>query len=193
MKSIKHTMASQRDTRATISTAELMRQFPINLGQDITLYYGDYNIAINYHPSRQGTTYYAESPFPVNMPKPTVGMPIYFNVIPWDPGYKFKDTYLFRNEFQPIREWAQQRGLYDKGDLKTQVVKLQEEVGELSKAILQQDDPEINDAIGDCVIVLTNLARLNNTRIEKCINDAYEVIVDRKGKMINGTFIKQNG
>ena len=41
------------------------------------------------------------------------------------------------NEFQPIRDWAAERGLYDKGDPKTQALKLMEEVGELAETIRQ--------------------------------------------------------
>ena len=92
--------------------------------------------------------------------------------------------------FEDIREWARTRGLYEKGDAKTQYVKLQEEAGELAKALLQNDHDEINDAIGDMVVVLTNLAHLHGTDIETCIEDAYKVIAKRKGKMINGTFVK---
>lgn len=94
------------------------------------------------------------------------------------------------NEFTPIREWAQNRNLYLKGDTKTQVIKLQEEIGELSKSILKNDIDEFQDAIGDCVVVLTNLAHLGGLKIEDCINSAYSVILNRKGKMINGTFVK---
>ena len=92
--------------------------------------------------------------------------------------------------FDKIRAWAKVRGLYDKGNTYVQYVKLQEEAGELAKALLQNDHDEINDAIGDMVVVLTNLAHLHGTEIEYCIEDAYNVISKRKGKMINGTFVK---
>lgn len=94
------------------------------------------------------------------------------------------------NEFEPIREWAKERGIYEKGDPKTQYLKLMEEAGELSKAILNKDKLEIEDAIGDCVVVLTNLATLCNMSIEGCIESAYDEIKNRKGKMENGTFVK---
>ena len=92
--------------------------------------------------------------------------------------------------FDNIRDWAKQRGLYKKGDSKTQYVKLQEEAGELAKALLKNDKPEIKDAIGDIVVVLTNLAHLEKLTIEECIDAAYTEISNRKGKMINGTFVK---
>ena len=94
------------------------------------------------------------------------------------------------NRFDLIRTWADERGLYDKGDTKTQYLKLMEEAGELGRAILKQDEAEFIDAIGDMVVVLTNLARLGDTSIELCIDQAYNVISKRTGKMVNGTFVK---
>ena len=95
------------------------------------------------------------------------------------------------NRFDLIRSWANERGIYDKGNSHTQYVKLMEEAGELAKALLDRDIPEVVDAIGDMVVVLTNLARLENFNIEDCIDSAYNEIANRKGKMINGTFVKQ--
>ena len=92
--------------------------------------------------------------------------------------------------FNKIRTWAETRGLYEKGDPMTQYVKLQEEAGELAKALLKDDQPEVIDAIGDMVVVLTNLAHQRGVYIETCIQSAYEVINKRTGKMINGTFVK---
>jgi NTP pyrophosphatase (non-canonical NTP hydrolase) len=120
--------------------------------------------------------------------------------------------------FDNIRQWAEQKGLYKNGDLKTQALKLFEEAGELAKAILNDDECEIIDAIGDCTVVLTNVAKLASIKyqlkncsdcncesrqdcsikndmeitIENCIGAAYNTIVDRKGKMINGTFVKNS-
>ena len=92
--------------------------------------------------------------------------------------------------FDKIRAWAKTRGLYDKGNTYVQYVKLQEEAGELAKALLQSDHDEVNDAIGDMVVVLTNLAHIKGVSIERCIACAYDVINKRTGKMINGTFVK---
>lgn len=92
--------------------------------------------------------------------------------------------------FNNIRQWAKDKGILDKGDSKTQYIKLQEEAGELAQAILKRDMPEIKDAIGDMVVVLTNLANLEGFTIEECIYSAYGVINSRTGKMENGTFVK---
>ena len=95
------------------------------------------------------------------------------------------------DRFQKIRDWAGERGLYTKGDTKTQFCKLMEEAGELGRAILKNDQEEFVDAIGDMVVVLTNLAHLGGTTIEECIDSAYNEIKNRKGKMVNGTFVKK--
>ena len=92
--------------------------------------------------------------------------------------------------FELIREWANDRGIYDKGDSKTQFAKLIEEAGELAQSLLKNDKPEIKDAIGDMVVVLTNLAHLEGLVIEDCVESAYNVIQSRSGEMINGTFVK---
>lgn len=105
---------------------------------------------------------------------------------------------VLSNEFQSIREWADEKGIFDKSDLKSQTLKVYEEAGELAKAVLNDDIPEIEDAIGDIVVVLTNVAELasikygKSIKIEDCINDVYDIISKRKGKMQNGAFVKQN-
>ena len=65
-----------------------------------------------------------------------------------------------------------------------------EEAGELGRAILKENEGEQIDAIGDMVVVLTNLAELLGLTIEECVESAYEVISKRTGKMKNGTFVK---
>ena len=101
-----------------------------------------------------------------------------------------RHTENIHNRFDLIRTWANERGLYDKGDLRTQYLKLMEEAGELSRSILKNDQDEFVDAIGDMVVVLTNLAELGGTSIEHCVDSAYKVISKRTGSMINGTFVK---
>jgi len=83
------------------------------------------------------------------------------------------------------------RDLYKKGDVKTQFAKLVEEVGELAKGVVDDNDALIKDSIGDIVVVLVNLAYLQGTSIEICQEIAWNDIKDRKGKMVNGTFVKE--
>ena len=93
------------------------------------------------------------------------------------------------NVFDLIRDWAQVRGIYNKGDSKTQYMKLMEEVGELAEALLENDRIETQDAIGDIVVVLTNLAHLQQMKNEDCVASAYDQIKNRKGSRVKGTFV----
>ena len=96
------------------------------------------------------------------------------------------------NVYDLIRQWADERGIYRNGDTKTQFVKLMEEGGELGRAILKNDRDEFIDAIGDMMVVLTNLAALEGLKVEDCVVSAYDVIKSRHGKMVNGTFVKED-
>ena len=96
------------------------------------------------------------------------------------------------NVFSKIRTWANNKGILSSGNTQTQYIKLMEEAGELAEGLLKKDKPEIKDAIGDMIVVLTNLAALEGMDIEDCIQSAYDEIKDRVGVMENGTFVKFN-
>ena len=95
-------------------------------------------------------------------------------------------------EFEQIRSWARERGLYEWGDLKSQTVKLGEEYGELCRGIMKQDKNMVKDAIGDLFVVLVNASHLAGFSAEECMEQAWDEIKDRKGKMDGGTFVKEN-
>ena len=181
---IKHTLASIKDQKATILNSEMKKLIGDYECNDVTLYYHEWNIPIKFHKSRNGKTWYAESKFPNKENLPEIGNPKIYDV------YTHLTKPKQNFDFELIRKWAKERGIYEKGDPKTQLLKLIEEVGELSKAILKNDENEFIDAIGDCVVVLTNLSKLKGYDIEECINSAYKVISKRSGSMINGTFVK---
>jgi NTP pyrophosphatase (non-canonical NTP hydrolase) len=90
-----------------------------------------------------------------------------------------------------IRQWAKDRNLIEGSDIKSQFVKLIEEAGELANSIAKKNDIEFADAIGDMVVVLTIMAAQNGMMIEDCIDAAWQQIRDRKGKMVDGIFIKE--
>lgn len=93
---------------------------------------------------------------------------------------------------EEILEWARSRGILDKGNIIVQTMKLQEEVGELSKAVLFSSQEEISDSIGDIVIVLTSLSYFNGSDIEKDVLSALQEVQKRKGSMKNGNFVKSD-
>ena len=92
--------------------------------------------------------------------------------------------------FDKIRVWALEKGILGGSDSYAQYSKLMEENGELGEALMRRNKEEIVDAIGDMIVVLTSIAHLEGLVVEDCIESAYEVISKRKGKMINGTFVK---
>lgn len=89
-----------------------------------------------------------------------------------------------------ILKWAKDRDLL-KQDPHKQFTKLLEEVGELAKAILTNDKTEQLDAVGDIVVVLTILSNQLGFDIDEAVKVAYKEIKDRKGKTINGVFVKE--
>lgn len=91
---------------------------------------------------------------------------------------------------EKIEQWAKDRQL-NHADSTKQVCKLTEEVGEVARAINKGNLADLEDGIGDCFVVLTILAMQNSLKIEDCIKSAWLEIKDRKGKTINGMFVKE--
>ena len=89
-----------------------------------------------------------------------------------------------------IGQWHRDRNLIDGSTDKDQYMKLIQEAGELSDSLCKGKD--IKDDIGDMMVVLINIMVRNNLTIEECLAVAYEDIKDRKGKMIDGIFVKED-
>lgn len=89
-----------------------------------------------------------------------------------------------------IAQWHRDRNLIDGSTDKDQYMKLIQEAGELSDNICKGRD--ISDDIGDMMVVLINIATRNNLTITECLDAAYNDIKDRKGKMIDGVFVKES-
>lgn len=96
------------------------------------------------------------------------------------------------NELQAkTLQWSGDRGILANGKITTQALKLGSEMGELMDNAAKDDLEAIKDDIGDCLVVLTNLANLAGTTLEECWEVAYNDIKDRKGFLnANGNFIK---
>ena len=207
----------ETDDIVEASEAERNLQKELKYKTDIKLYKDLFRKKMNKHSSSQATTTFKISPNDINaefLKDITLELPegvfelsnedyidwILTNVhaSQFGPGTCYIYNKAFTKAFKPngtsafnkIRDWAKDRNLYQKGDSKTQYVKLMEEAGELAQALLKQNKPEIKDAIGDMVIVLANLSELEGFKIEDCINESFNVISKRTGKMVNGTFVK---
>jgi NTP pyrophosphatase (non-canonical NTP hydrolase) len=102
--------------------------------------------------------------------------------------YKFKKI----NDFQDaIWAWATERNLIDGSTIDGQLGKLDEEMQELRDAIAKHDSKEAQDAIGDCVVVLTVICEKLDLSLRHCMSAAFDEIKDRKGRMENGQFVKE--
>ena len=88
-----------------------------------------------------------------------------------------------------IGQWHKDRNLINGSSDKDQYLKLIQEAGELSDSLCKGKD--IRDDVGDMMVVLINIMVRNNLTINECLSVAYNEIKDRKGKMIDGVFIKE--
>lgn len=89
-----------------------------------------------------------------------------------------------------IRRWAHDRNLTS-ADPNKQMLKLMEEVGELAQGLAKGNTDQVIDSIGDVYVVLTILSMQLGLNVGDCVGQAYDEIADRKGKMVNGVFVKE--
>ena len=89
-----------------------------------------------------------------------------------------------------ILEWAKERGILIPDNATKQMLKLTEEVGELAGAIAKNNKTDQIDAIGDIQVVLIILSEQLGINYKEALESAYNVIKERKGKTVNGIFIK---
>tara|TARA_R100000008_G_scaffold84430_2_gene71805 strand:+ start:17644 stop:18042 length:399 start_codon:yes stop_codon:yes gene_type:complete len=89
-----------------------------------------------------------------------------------------------------ITNWHHERNLIDGSSDKDQVLKLMQELGELSDSVCKEKD--IKDDIGDMLVVMINICVRNDLSLYECLRTAYEDIKDRKGRMVDGIFVKED-
>lgn len=100
------------------------------------------------------------------------------------------ETQLLIECTNDIKQWHRDRNLIDGATDKDQLAKLIQEMGELSDNICKGRD--IRDDIGDMIVVLINIAERNDISITECLEQAYNDIKDRKGRMVDGIFVKED-
>ena len=88
-----------------------------------------------------------------------------------------------------IKKWHHDRNLIDGSTDKDQFCKLMQEAGELSDNICKGKD--VSDDIGDMIVVLINIAERNNLSLSQCLEQAWNDIKNRKGRMVDGVFVKE--
>ena len=85
--------------------------------------------------------------------------------------------------------WHYDRNLIEGSTDKDQVLKLAQELGELSDSVCKGKD--VKDDIGDMLVVMLNIAERNGVILAECLQKAWDDIKDRKGRMIDGIFVKE--
>lgn len=91
-----------------------------------------------------------------------------------------------------VIEWAKEKGIIEKGTPLAQWNKTAEEVNELNDALFDDNREEIIDALGDILVTIIIQAEMQGLKLEECLESAYNVIAKRKGKMIDGQFVKED-
>lgn len=99
------------------------------------------------------------------------------------------ETQALIEDVNNIKKWHHDRNLIEGSDDKSQFAKLIQEAGELSDNICKGKD--IRDDIGDMIVVLINIAERNDISITECVRQAWDDIKDRKGRMVDGVFVKE--
>ena len=89
-----------------------------------------------------------------------------------------------------VNKWFEDRNLIEGSTDKDQILKLMQELGELSDHACKSED--IRDDLGDMLVVMLNIMKRNNYTIEECLQIAYDDIKDRRGKMVDGIFVKES-
>ena len=95
------------------------------------------------------------------------------------------------SKVEQVLEWARQRNIHKGSTYKDQYLKAQSEMGELADALLKGTKDDTEDAIGDVIVCLINLAEQCQTSLPICLAKAYNSIKDRRGIMFNGAFVKE--
>jgi NTP pyrophosphatase (non-canonical NTP hydrolase) len=92
-----------------------------------------------------------------------------------------------------VTRWATDRNLIGGSEPRDQMLKLVEEIGELATAIQKKDRLGQIDAIGDCAVVLCIVAAQLGLSFDECQEAAWSEIKDRRGRLIDGVFVKEAG
>lgn len=90
-----------------------------------------------------------------------------------------------------VEQWAKDKGL-DQTDSSKQMLKTIEEIGEVAASLARKDEHGLRDGIGDVVVTLIILAMQNDMDLYECLNQAYNEIKGRTGKMVDGVFVKSS-
>ena len=97
----------------------------------------------------------------------------------------------FEELHEAIIQWAEERKIISPKNVSTQFMKVTEELGELAEGINKDNQGQIKDSLGDILVTLIILSKDLDVDLLDCLRGAYDVIKDRKGKTVNGVFVKE--
>jgi NTP pyrophosphatase (non-canonical NTP hydrolase) len=104
-------------------------------------------------------------------------------------GITVEESETLESLVKRVQNWHRDRNLIDGSTDKDQTLKLLQELGELSDSVCKEKD--IKDDIGDMLVVMINIATRNNVSLLDCLARAWNDIKDRKGRMVDGIFVKE--
>lgn len=103
-----------------------------------------------------------------------------------------KEALKLKKLHTQIVQWGYDKGIIQANNPAAQWEKTQEEVSELREAIQNSDKEAVSDAIGDSIVTLLLQAEIQKINIVDCLQSVYDIISKRKGKMVNGQFVKES-
>ena len=95
-----------------------------------------------------------------------------------------------------VIQWAKGRNILENSTAIKQIHKTREELYETLGALRDLEDGkesilDVADGIGDMLVTIILLANIVGLDSVDCLEDAYEEIKNRKGKMVDGFFVKE--
>ena len=99
----------------------------------------------------------------------------------------------FDELIENITQWADDKGILFSENVPQQSMKVMEELGETMGAILKgKKTDEVIDGIGDILVTVIILSKQLGLDPTECLESAWNEIKDRKGKTVDGTFIRED-
>ncbi|KRK40827.1 MazG-like family protein [Loigolactobacillus bifermentans] len=95
------------------------------------------------------------------------------------------------NLTENIQMWSEARRL-DKQDPTKQLIKMQEELGELAQGYLKEKPAQVIDSLGDLLVVITIFCQQEDLELAEVLQEAWNQIKDRHGKIVDGTYVKDS-
>jgi NTP pyrophosphatase (non-canonical NTP hydrolase) len=91
-----------------------------------------------------------------------------------------------------VERWAHDRNLIEGTTPDKQFIKLVEEIGEVAETLAKDKPHNFKLEMGDMLVVMTILAAQKGTNLNECLALAWNKIKDRKGRMVEGYFVKED-